>query len=247
MNPRSFHLLCPTKGIILLIASICCTVISCEKDPEPVFSNNTIMGSVYVYFDNDARPEIKVVATGPYGQMSVTADADNRYEMKGLGNGCYTVEFIANGFGRVKQYGIELFGNDTAMSYARLFETVEDFEMPNFRNFDPVNFILETDQKSDGTNIVFFFDTRNTVNYKDYRYVCREVWGEISEAGEMEYHLRRYVPFKSGTEVFLIGYACNGGEANYPEANGWNFYMGTYQFSTLIPEKHSEVLSFIMP
>jgi len=222
-------------------------VISCEKDPEPVFTNNTIMGRINIYYNNDARPEIKVVATGPYGQKSVTADTDNQYEIKGLGNGSYAVEFISNGYGKVKQYGIELFGNDTATSYASLFETVEDFEMPNFRNFDPVNFILETDQKSDGTHIVFFFDTRNTVNYKDYRYVCREAWGEMSDAGEMKYHLHRYVPFKRGTEVFLIGYVCNGGEANNANVNGLNFYLGTYQFSTLIPEKHSEVLSFIMP
>ena len=243
MNLRSFHLLCPTKKIILLIVIAVGLFISCEKEPEPVFTNNTIMGGISIY-DYDAHPEIKVIVTGPYGKKSVIADTDNQYEIKGLGNGSYTVEFIAEGYGKVKQYGIELFGNDTVTTYARLFETVEDFEMPNFISFDPVSFILETDQKSGGSNIVFFFDTRSTVNYKDYRYVCGEAWGVMSDAGVMEYHLWPYVPFKSGTEVFLIGYACNGSEANDP---GFNLYLGTYQFSTLVPEKHSEVLSFIMP
>lgn len=224
-----------------------CIVIACEKDPEPVFSNNSIMGRIVIYDNYDARPEIKVVATGPYGHKSVMASEDNMYEIKGLGNGSYTVEFIAEGYGKVKQYGIELFESDTVMTYAYLFKTVEDFEMPNFRNFDPVNFVLQTDQKSDNANIVFFFDTRSTVNYKDYWYVSRETWGEMSDAGELEYHFYRYLPFKSGTTVYFIGYACNGTEANHARENSLNSYTGTYQFSTLIPEKHSEVLNFIMP
>jgi hypothetical protein len=50
--------------------------------------------------------------------------------------------------------------------------------------------------------------------------------------------------FKSGTEVFLIAYVGNPEEI----LNGYfDSFLGVEQFSTLIPEKHSQVMSFIMP
>ena len=50
------------------------------------------------------------------------------------------------------------------------------------------------------------------------------------------------IPFESGQKIYLRLYICNLYEYGYLD-----YYNGLWTFSTLEPDKHSEVMSFIMP
>ncbi len=106
LSRNSFKLL---PGLISLILFS-----SCKKDPDPLFTNSVINGDVNICCMYDSSDNIKVTAKGPFGNKTAMTDNSGRYSIRGLGNGTYSLEYTKDGYGTSHQYGVQLFGNDSA-------------------------------------------------------------------------------------------------------------------------------------
>lgn len=216
-------------------------VITCAREPEPLTENSVITGWVDLDDpDYDHPAVINVVAWGPYGPKSGLAEASGRFIITGLGNGSYFLDYTAPGCGTVRQYGIQLFGNDTAVvDHATLFELPPPaFVMPDFLRI--TNMRIETNygirESHWETRLFFGPDKRVSCDHYSYTY------GTSCNIDNEIYLYDTWLPFTSSTEVFVIGYSCNQRDAGY-----WDMYTNKRVFSTLDKDNHSNVISFIMP
>ena len=228
-----------------------------------MFTNSVISGYCDVYESMGENANIKVVASGPYGKTFTQTGEGGHYVITGLGNGTYRLDFTKEGYGTIKMYNIQLFGNDTVnVSQVSLFKRYDKFVMPSLSNIsvetnqrfgpNPV-VIIETDMSSSTgalpspLPVVLFTDSIKNVSYINYTCVHPFIYPAFDDSGSGKIVFTfdpGYLPFKSGSEVFFIGYVCNPNEIN----NGYfDKYLGFDELSTLIPEKHSQVMSFIMP
>jgi hypothetical protein len=258
MHRINFHLFFSHNLSLWLMLTGIIILTSCEKDPGPIFSNSVIKGYLTPY--PGTLPDssgFMVTASGPYGSQSSLTDPHNSFLIKGLPVGTYTIDISRDGFGSIKLFGIQLFGNDTVfIERIKLFKKVGAFVMPTFLRAYPAirqyyyplkTFIcVETDlQTRVDMPVILFLGTKNTVSPHEHEY-SRPV--EDNNFNEEHIHTiyidPDFMPFKSGTEVFLIGYVCNIDEF-------WNGYLDTNTgkplYSTLDEERHSSVVSFIMP
>ena len=173
----------------------------------------------------------------------------------GLGNGTYRLDFTKEGYGTIRKYGIQLYGNDTANAGSiNLFKKYDSYKLPDFSGVttetrgnvyivvQPIKLGFET-----VTPVVFFMDTKKSVDYKNYTFSTGNyyIWRADQSYDYFNFYiLSGSLPFKSGTEVFIIVYVANPNELS----NGYfDKYLGIDQLSTLVPEKHSQVMSFKMP
>jgi hypothetical protein len=254
-NRPSTHILFPDRIFLILIIQVSFIFSSCEKKPEPLYTNSVITGYSNVYESIGEDMDITVVAYGPYGQSAIHTGEGGNYAITGLGNGTYMLDFIKEGYGTIRKYGIQLFGNDTVYAgQVLLFKKYDSYKLPVFRGVTietrgNLYIVVEPDKLGFEavTPLVFFMDVEKSVDYKNYTYSTGNFikWrpDQISDYFNL-YIAADYLPFKSGTEVFIIGYVCNPNEIN----NGYfDKYLGIEELSTLIPEKHSQVMSFIMP
>jgi hypothetical protein len=245
--------------LIFVLAGIF-LIVRCTLEPQPLFTNSVITGSSWTH----EYGIVTVTANGPYGQtITKTSSKDGEYGqyiLTGLGSGTYSLDFMADGYGTVKQYGIQLFGNDTVKAdEVILYKEYNNYVLPSFGNityemhgYSNINtmfIVLNTDMETSDSiiPIVFFMDVKNSVNNNNYSYVSFDynVWKQDQSSKYYSiYFLPGILPFKSGTKVFFIGYVGNPLEF-------WLGYFDRYhgfpQYSTLIPEIHSEVMSFTVP
>jgi hypothetical protein len=247
------------NGFLLILVSI--IFFSCRKDPVPVFTNCVISGYTDLWQSIDERPGIRITATGPYGQVVTNTGESKNYHFTGLGEGTYSLDFYKEGYGGVKMYGVQLFGNDTAfVRNVSLFKKV-DFQMPEFTKINVVpmtdyahalNVVIETNRNVNSQipaplPVVVFFDSLKSVSYKSFAVVNYQINTVISESGggRMDLNIIQYnVPFRKGSTVFLQAYVANTDEFYF---GYFENYLGIGQYSTLIPERHSSVMSFVMP
>jgi len=135
-----------------------------------------------------------------------------------------------------------------------LFKRYDSYKLPVFRGVTietrgNVYIVVEPDKLGFEvvTPIVFFMDPKKSVDYKNYTFSCGNyyIWRPDQSYDYFNLYIdSNRLPFKSGTEVFIIGYVCNPNEID----NGYfDKYLGLDELSTLIPEKHSQVMSFRMP
>jgi hypothetical protein len=226
-------------------------------------TNSAISGYTDVRESYGENANIQVVATGPYGQTTVQSGDGGHYLITGLGNGTYSLNFKKEGYGTVKMYNIQLFGNDTAFTgQVSLFKKYDNFTLPSFNKIsvgsDPrfgpnPTVIIETTMSAsislpDLVPIVLYTDSLNTVSYKSYARVLPVVYPAFAESGggriDLIFNPIGYLPFRKGTEVFFIAYVANPDEFRF---GYFDKYLGTQQLSTLMTDKHSQVMSFIMP
>ena len=113
--------------LILLLAY------SCEKEPVPLTTNSVIKGRVYgVYPETDEG--FLVTAYGPYGNSSAYTDVNGYFQIKGIGNGTYYVEYSKEGYGTIRQYNIQVFGNDTVTAYVvQMYKLPSSLKLPYLR------------------------------------------------------------------------------------------------------------------
>jgi hypothetical protein len=229
-------------------------IASCKKDPEPIFTNSVINGIVNRCCRYDSSDNIKVIARGPFGNKTTITDSLGRYSFRGLGNGTYTLEYVKEGYGSSHRYGLQLFGNDSIFLWNfYLFKKIENFNVPGFVEINPhyespwgAYYIgLRTDMMERNHNLAFFMDLDKNVSYKSYSYINTIVESvENVSSGSMFIFYPGNLPFKSGSTVYLIAYVCNEFELEY---RYFDAYYGGLQLTTLQPDNHSEVMSFIMP
>jgi hypothetical protein len=259
MNQNNFHLFFKNSFFKLAIAIIPLFSLSCEKEYDPLFNNGVIWGYATIYKDMDETGTIRVVAKGPYGSKSVDIYPNEMYWIDSLANGTYALDFIKEGYGTVHLYGIQVFGNDTVGGdYVNLFSKHEDYVMPSFIKAYPAvrenSYPLETFiciEISEiafwdfwGLPILLYLSDKKDVSCTNFRYYYPAWDVGTNNASANLIYLNPSLPFKSGTEVFVIGYVCDTGE--YMEGN-LDTYLGIPQFSSLDKERHSDIVSFIMP
>jgi hypothetical protein len=226
---------------------------SCTKDPSPLFSNSVIKGNAALWGEWINDPAVNVIAKGPYGKVSALSEPGGGFVLSGLGNGTYSLEYVKEGYGTIKKYNIQLFGNDTIdLGFNYIFRKYNNFELPELDSIKCVRIpvptgIIETNKAYSGGGlpmmpVIVYLGADKNVSYKNYSYI-RAIIPGAGDKIELSFDLQT-VKFKSGTEVFLIAYAGNPEEV----LNGYlDTFSGLPQISTLIPEKHSQVMSFIMP
>lgn len=250
-------------GVMMRLMIIFTLAVACEKDPQPLTTNSVITGRAQLYYHPYVDPPyyIKVVASGPYGQKSAITDEEDVFVISGLGNGTYYLDYYKEGYGTMRQYGIQLFGGDTVRAeQTRLFKEVEYyFKVPDIlrvylgihdrlfpiRDFICIEFDVHSSPGYYDLPVMFFADTKSDVSWQDYAFAFPGTDAILDNRGQlMAYIEPELLPFKSGEEVFLVGYACNTDEnsAGYLDA-----YLGTIQYSTLQKNNHSNTISFIMP
>lgn len=248
MNQSSIRLCYRNSLFTLLVIAGTGLMSSCEDEPEPLTTNSVIQGSAYTIGEYEDPSEIKVVASGPFGQKSIIANAYTDFTISGLANGTYYLDYSKEGYGTVRQYGIQLFGNDTVHTQqAVLYELPPPyFEMPSLLTVnaatDPGPGIwITTDYTVQYTfwQTRLFFSTSSDVSCTNYAY---------SYGTSCNWNNEIFVPFlyilhfQSGTKVYMIGYSCNQMDQGYLDT-----YLGQLVYSTLDKDNHSNIVSFIMP
>ena len=249
MNQSSIRLFYRNSLFALVVLAGTGLMSSCEDELEPLTTNSVIQGSAYAIGVYEEPSEIAVVASGPFGQKSIVANAYEEFTISGLANGTYYLDYSKEGYGTVRQYGIQLFGNDTVRTQqAALYENPPaSFVMPRFTNVTIntvseyyVEILITTDYPTQHTfwQSRLFMGVENEVSCdrfsKTYAITC-------NYANEIIIPVS-YYSFQSGTTVNLIGYSCNTYDQGYLDT-----YLGKMVYSTLDKDNHSNVVSFIMP
>lgn len=212
------------------------------------------------YGDND-NTDIQIIANGPYGKNVTHTGEGGHYLFSGLGDGTYSLTFKKEGYGDVRMYNIQLFGNDTArISQVLLFKRY-NFPMPVLSNvhvetnprYGGLAVVIETSMPP--TNplpgplpVVLYIDSLKSVSYKSYAFIYTYLNAANSDRGggmiDFVFNPGGIFPFKKGTIVYFQAYVANPEEYR----NGYfDNYLGVQQLSTLMPDRHSEVMSFTMP
>jgi hypothetical protein len=229
---------------------------SCRKIPDPITKNGIIAGYAGLY-PNSIDDSIEVTARGPYGKASTMTDINGLFKFKGLGNGTYSLIYSKPGYGSIRQYGLQMFGNDSIrVEYVRLFKTYDDYKIPEFervyigampRSSATNCLILTTKQKLGYFPLLFFMSTGKEVNYRNFKYTEGHYWvrGPFETPNyDIIYIELNYLPFNHGDKVYLIGYVCNLDEF---DSGFFDRYTGYPALSTLMPDNHTPVMEFILP
>lgn len=258
MNPRNILLL--MRCSLLLTGAFFLLIInSCEKDAGPLTSNSVIKGRASLLDFYQVEPiNIRVTATGPYGHKSADVDPSGDFLIDGLGNGTYYLDYSQDGYGTLREYGIQLFGGDTVRaSGATLFKMPQGV-LPSFTKaytalrqlYDTsityicieTNIIQYTSQAPD---IMIYMNTNPDVAWNKYECYYPSTDADFNSANVQTIYMNPEVlPYKSGTKVYLKGYSCNVLEYTH---GFLDTYLGERKFSTLDKSKSTVVLSFIMP
>lgn len=219
-----------------------------------MFTNSVITGIVNRCCRYDSSDNIKVTARGPFGSKTTETDSLGRYSFTGLENGTYSLEYVKDGYGTSHQYGVQLFGNDSVFIWSfYLFKKIENFKVPHFVEiithyeapWGAYYISLQTDMTERNHNLAFFMDLNEKVSYKTYSYI-NTIVESIEDAGKGSVFIfyPDNLPFKSGSTVYLIAYVCSELELG---GRYFDAYYGGVRLTTLQPDNHSEVMSFIMP
>jgi hypothetical protein len=260
MNQKSFLLFWRNNPGLWALTMLLLFFLSCEKEYDPLFKNGVICGYVSTYnYDNDTG-NYRVIAKGPYGSKTVDFGPREMYWIDSLANGTYSLEFVKKGYGTVHQYGIQVFGNDTvAADYVYLFNKYEDYVMPSFikayattgdMHYPSQSLVTIEISKTVFVNhwgfpILLFLSDNKNVSSTDFQFYY-PAWdaGINADFTHVIYLNPEWLPFKSGTQVYIIGYVFDMDE--YSEGM-LNTYLGVPQFSSLDKDRHSNTVSFIMP
>lgn len=229
---------------------------SCQKIPDPVTSDGIIAG--YAGLTASTKDDsIVVTAKGPYGKASIKTDVNGMFKFRGVGNGTYTLSYSKDGYGTIRQYGIQVFGNDSvAVSFVRLFKAYPDYKIPEFervyigampRSSATNCLILTTKQKLGYFPLVFFMSDSKDVTYRNFKYSLADYYvrGPFETPNnDIIYINLDYLPFNHGEKVYIMGYVCNKEEylSGY-----FDRYSGFEALSTLLTEKHTPVMEFVIP
>jgi hypothetical protein len=234
---------------------------SCEKEPEPFYSNGVITGTVQLRDGTDPA-NTKIIAHGPYGSSSVSSDSEGEYKLQGLGNGTYEIEFTKANYGTIREQGIQVFGNDTIFLSVRLYKKA-DYKMPklgavlyyhSYQQMDEHSIAIQTDIPLENTEVMqikVFVNDNKDVSYTNYKHCCN-AYASVSEDAtvlmvvpvnpQVVNSEGKYL-FNSGQTLYLIAYVCNIQE----EIAEFSEYYGLPIFSTVDEQQHSRVIEFKAP
>ncbi len=260
MNRLNFHLLfhnCLVAGLALIMLLL---PAACEKDPVPLTTNSVITGDVRT--EDYDREGITVIATGPYGETSVLADENGDFTFTGLGNGTYCLDYAKEGYGTIRRYNIQLFGDETVrVAQVVLYKKPGPEELPTLKEAyigarprtGPERPWICIDtyvlRQSSGYYIFQFalcLHTDKNVSWDNCRMRNLTWVGQYNGdrySVYIDFMSMADYPFRSGETVYIIGYPCNKSEA----VGYLDTYLGTMFYSTLDKTRSTNVVSFKMP
>jgi hypothetical protein len=228
--------------LFIATALVAIGLAGCEKDPEPLYDKGMIKGHIYLRtpdYENIDGDKVNVIAHGPYGNKSTTSDPNGRYTLSGLGNGTYEIEFYKTGYGIWRLPGQQVFGNDTLIISACLYQKI-DYKMPSLT----VNQLVINDYPTTvlEEKIRLFYSDTKVVNYKNYLYTEMTYTYEDESGKEyMAYNSNPQRPnygpiFDLGQTMYIIGYVCNEDDPGY-----FNEYYNHVIYSTVDEHQHSAI------
>jgi hypothetical protein len=232
----------------------------CEKDPDPLTTHGVIRGHASLYNEYTEEPaNIKVTASGPYGSKSTTTEAEGGFNIDGIGNGTYYLDYGKEGYGTIREYNIRMFGDDTVYARGAMLFKNPAAAIPNFikaytankpRTFPlRINVFIETNASNNGSvfglDVMLYMDISQDVawNRNGFSYPASDAYVNDDNVHTI-YVDPAIIPFKSGTKVYVKGYPCNIQEYGY---GYFDTYLGIPMYSTLDKSKPTNVVSFIMP
>ena len=243
--------------------------VGCNKDNEylPGLSGNMV-GYIYTFdeFGNvlDDHSQVKVTAIGLDQNYSRQSDAMGRFELEDLPTGTYELHFEKNGFGVLKQFGVQhLGGKPTILPF------VSSYNQAYFLYEMPSTTITNMTLVGDSLSVDFSFtvpEPQNTVSIRVYFSTLENFTLTTAEYVEPvylwitggHYYKRMYfqeAPFIPGERIYFK--AClftEVGAFQFPLQNYRTIYgTGTYYdielYKTIYPNQgnESEQYSFIFP
>jgi hypothetical protein len=258
MNPHNIHLFMK-NSLLLPGAFLLLGIVGCEKDAGPLTTNSVIHGHADLFsFIHDEPVNIRVTASGPYGHKSADVDPSGTFLIDGLGNGTYYLDYSQEGYGTLREFGIQLFGGDTVwVNGATLFKLPQEV-LPKFtkvytgirEQYDPNKILvcIETNiSQIAGSypDVMIFMNTNPDVAWNRYECYYPSMNAGFNSVNVYTIYIDPdALPFKSGSKVYLKGYPCNVLEYNF---GFLDTYRGERMFSTLDKSKTTDVLFFIMP
>ena len=260
MNLHNIHLFYRNNLLWISIFFIILINFGCEKDPEPLTTNSVIRGTVWLHNEYSEEPSnIKVTASGPYGNKSSTSQANGMFSIDGLGNGTYYLDYSKEGYGTIREYSISVFGNDTVHARgAYLFKKpasavptlIKAYSAIRDRFFPLTTFVcIETSASNNGSifglDVMLYMDDSPDVAWDRFEISNPASDANVNDANVHTIYIDPVIiPFESGTKVYVRGYPFNTEEFR-------SGYLDTYQgipmYSTLDKSKSTNVVSFIMP
>jgi hypothetical protein len=216
----------------------------CAQDADPLSENSVLKGSVSLSDQYDDVSGVKITAAGPYGSKSALSVRDGSYLVSGLPNGTYEVSYTKEGYGSVTYHGVQFFGSDTVFGDYALLYSLPDKpgKMPKFTacNWREDGLWISTDYTATNSYwpVRLFFSVNEKVSCDNYDFTYTTTANYNNEIWVGQY----YLSFASGVKIYVMGYPCNTLDNGYT-----NTYTGLRVFSSLIKEKPSNTVSFIMP
>ncbi len=235
---------CRNSGARCLLLGLWLLTFGCTQDADPLSENSVLRGWVTLSDHYEDGSGVKITAAGPYGSKSTLSVQDGSYLVSGLPNGTYEVSFTKEGYGTVTYHGIQFFGGDTVSGdYAQLYSLPDKpGKMPEFTacNWREDGLWISTDYTTTNSYwpVRLFFSTEEKVSCENYQFSIPTTADYKNEIWVSQY----YLDFTSGDKIYVMGYPCNTLDNGYT-----NTYTGLRVFSSLIKEKSSNTVSFIMP
>jgi hypothetical protein len=230
---------------------------ACERDPVPLSNNSSIRGSVFADSAGRELYGINIRLAGPYGVETMITDK-KEFRFDGLGNGTYSVEYSRKGYGTVTQHGFQLFGGDELRAPGlALYQLPSITVIPRFISAyvtqatspaSPYKYIYVnlavTNVDLSKLSVMFFMSTDRKVSWESFEFSCSS--DRTGTTNSIPYiRASCILPFKSGSEVYIVGYPYNKKES--ASSASFDFYAGRPSFSTLVKNNPTNIVSFIIP
>ena len=265
----SSHLLCRSKHYLFTVITLFFFLLQgCEENYKPVYSNNVISGYISLdYYDESVPDNFLVTANGPYGNKSAGTDEKGYFEINGLGNGTYELDFSKDGYGTKHQYSIRLLTGDTVNTDVVMYKMIQ-MKMPRLievldhtknKAINEHSVVISTnttyEEKYVQTNIRLFVSEEPDVSCLNYRGTFTTFGSTITgisylylyiNFGPLDnyYEQQKYYPltFESGEQLYIKAYVCNEYETGYYDSK-----IGNIVYSTADINECSDVLSYKIP
>lgn len=253
----------PCLNRLSLFATIAITTVllsCCQKDIEPLFDNGMITGKIDISNPGGTLlgNDVNIIAHGPYGRSSTSSDYEGNYELRGLGNGTYIIEFNKEGYGIIRYPGVQVFGNDTVIISTRLYKKVS-YKMPHLG--EPVYYLpygnvhsvgIVTDLPADNTEemqVRIFLSDNKGVSFKNYMHTetasaySRDNGTQLMVFNAEPEIVNTDIPiFQHGQPRYMIAYVCDKYDPGY-----FDEYYARQIYSTVDEKQHSRIYEIKFP
>lgn len=206
------------KTIILLFVLFPVFFMECSEEEGylPGLTGNMV-GFVYTFdeFGNllDDHSDVRITAIGIDGQYAALTDSKGRFELKGLPTGTYEMHFEKEGFGVLKQFGVQHLGGKPTilLSNSSYKSAYFLYEMPTteITNLTIENdsiygeFLFTSQEDPQSVFLRLYFSTVNGFDRQSAQYVLNTGLRKNEGRFVRRLYFEDAPPFSPGEEVFF--------------------------------------------